>query len=124
MGVTFSLSKAFTLKMPPKQKPKVEKPSLPNHQEVRLKRRNGPREKPETNFKTLSFFDKATQDKFMKEVPAYKLITPAVVSERLKVRGSLARKALKDLCQKGLITQVVSHSSQLIFTRAVAEDEE
>ncbi|WP_432760045.1 eS25 family ribosomal protein [Klebsiella pneumoniae] len=39
-------------------------------------------------------FDKATYDKLCKEVPNYKLITPAVVSERLKIRGSLARAAL------------------------------
>jgi Ribosomal protein S25 len=46
-------------------------------------------------------FDKATYDKLLKEVPQYKLITPSVVSERLKVRGSLARKALDELLQKG-----------------------
>lgn len=48
----------------------------------------------------LVMFDKATYDKFMKEVPSYKLITPSVVSERLKVRGSLARAALKELVAK------------------------
>jgi len=46
-------------------------------------------------------FDKVSYDKLLKEVPSYKLITPSVVSERLKVRGSLARKALEELCQKG-----------------------
>jgi small subunit ribosomal protein S25e len=46
-------------------------------------------------------FDKATYDKLLKEVPSYKLITPSVVSERLKVRGSLARKALDELLQNG-----------------------
>jgi small subunit ribosomal protein S25e len=46
-------------------------------------------------------FDKATYDKLYKEVPSYKLITPSIVSERLKVRGSLARKALKELLEKG-----------------------
>lgn len=49
----------------------------------------------------LVLFDKATYDKLLKEVPSYKLITPSVVSERLKVRGSLARKALEELLQKG-----------------------
>ena len=51
-------------------------------------------------------FDKVTYDKLYKEVPAYKLITPAVVSERLKIRASLARKALEELEAKGLIKQV------------------
>lgn len=47
-------------------------------------------------------FDKATYEKLLKEVPSYKLITPAVVSERLKIRGSLARRALVELRDKGL----------------------
>lgn len=46
-------------------------------------------------------FDKPTYEKLYKEVPQYKLITPAVVSERLKVRGSLARRALVELREKG-----------------------
>lgn len=51
----------------------------------------------------LVLFDKATYDKLYKEVPNYKLITPAVVSERLKIRGSLARNALQELLGKGEI---------------------
>ena len=54
-----------------------------------------------------AMFDKVTYDKLYKEVPAYKLITPAVVSERLKIRASLARKALEELETKGLIKQVL-----------------
>lgn len=49
----------------------------------------------------LVLFDKATYEKMLKEIPSYKLITPSVVSDRLKVRGSLARKALEELQQKG-----------------------
>ena len=49
----------------------------------------------------LVLFDKPTYDKLLKEVPTYKLITPSIVSERLKVRGSLARKALNELLAKG-----------------------
>lgn len=48
-------------------------------------------------------FDKPTYEKLYKEVPQYKLITPAVVSERLKVRGSLARRALIELREKGIL---------------------
>merc|ERR1712002_1115936 len=65
---------------------------------------------------------KATHDKLNKEVPSYKLITPSVVSERLKVRVSLARKALRELQEKGLIRLVVKHSRQLIYTRATKEE--
>ena len=49
----------------------------------------------------LVLFDKATYDKLYKEVPNDKLSTPAVVSERLKIRGSLARAALLELLSKG-----------------------
>lgn len=48
-------------------------------------------------------FDAATYDKLYKEVPQYKLITPSVVSERLKIRGSLAKKALVELRDKGKV---------------------
>ena len=46
-------------------------------------------------------FDNVTYEKLLKEVPAYRLITPSIVSERHKVRGSLARKALTELLNKG-----------------------
>ncbi|CAG2174486.1 unnamed protein product, partial [Oppiella nova] len=68
-------------------------------------------------------FDKGTYDKFVKEVPSYKLITPSVVSERLKIRGSLARKALLELHEKGLIRQVIKHHSQTIYTRTTKADD-
>merc|ERR1712152_121516 len=69
----------------------------------------------------LVLFDKNTYDKLYKEVPAYKLITPSIVSERLKVRGSLARKALIELEEKGLIRNVVSHRAQMIYTRVTKD---
>lgn len=61
-------------------------------------------------------FDKATYDKLLKEVPSYKLITPSVVSERLKVRGSLARKALDELLQKGkcILLTVIGSSADVL----------
>merc|ERR1712217_931552 len=72
----------------------------------------------------LILFDKATYDKLYKEVPSYKLITPSVVSERLKVRGSLAKQAFRELHSKGVIRLISKHSSQMIYTRAtkVADD--
>lgn len=55
-------------------------------------------------------FDKPTYEKLYKEVPQYKLITPAVVSERLKVRGSLARRALIELREKGMVSCSLFHA--------------
>jgi small subunit ribosomal protein S25e len=59
----------------------------------------------------------------LKEVPAYKLITPSVVSDRLKINGSLARRAVRDLEKKGLIKRVSVHSAQSIYTRAIEKAE-
>nr|KAF6325609.1 ribosomal protein S25 [Myotis myotis] len=53
----------------------------------------------------LVLFDKATYDKL------------SVVSERLKIRGSLARAALQELLSKGLIKLVSKHRAQVIYTR-------
>ncbi|XP_061245969.1 small ribosomal subunit protein eS25-like [Bos javanicus] len=64
----------------------------------------------------LVLFDKAAYDKLCK-VPSYKRITPAVVSERLKIHGSLARAALQELLSKGLIKLVSKHRAQVIYTR-------
>lgn len=61
----------------------------------------------------LVLFDKATYDKLCKEVPNYKLITPAVVSERLKIRGSLARAALQELLGKGKHSELWENSRLL-----------
>lgn len=62
-------------------------------------------------------FDKATYDQLFKEVPNYKLRIPAIVSERLKIQGSLIRPALQELLSKGLTKLVSKHRTQMIYTR-------
>merc|ERR1712006_5497 len=67
-------------------------------------------------------FDKATYDKMLVDVPKQKLITPSIISEKLKVNGSLARKAVKELVSKSLIRPVgTQHRAQAIYTRATKE---
>merc|ERR1711923_183150 len=65
----------------------------------------------------LALFDKATFDKFSKEVPGYKIVTASIASERMKVRASLAKSALKRLAAEGKITEVVKHSGQVIYKK-------
>jgi len=73
----------------------------------------------------LVMFDKATYDKLLKEIPKAKLITIAVVSERLKVNGSVAKVAIRHLEEKGLITHVGEKSAKLmIYTRKIGGDGE
>merc|ERR1712020_469776 len=88
----------------------------------KAKKKKWSKGKTRDKLNNLVLFDKPTYEKLLKEVPTYKLITPSIVSERLKVRGSLARKALDELTQKGLIRQVVQHHAQTIYTR-VSKDE-
>ncbi|KAK9718292.1 40S ribosomal protein S25 [Basidiobolus ranarum] len=72
----------------------------------------------------LVVFDQATLDKLMKEAPTYKLITTSVLVDRLRINGSLARAAIRELEVQGLILMVSTHGSQLIYTRAISATEE
>ncbi|KAI9597222.1 ribosomal protein S25 [Syncephalis fuscata] len=65
-------------------------------------------------------FDQAILDKLLKEAPTYRLITPSVLVDRLRISGSLARAALSELAEKGQIRLVSKHNSQMIYTRATA----
>merc|ERR1712026_154353 len=117
------------INMPPKQqkggssKTPAKKPKEGGSGGGKAKKKKWSKGKVRDKLNNLVLFDKATYDKLLEEVPTYKFITPSVVSERLKVRGSLARAGLKELLQKGLIRQVVSHSRQVIYTRAVKKGE-
>ena len=65
-------------------------------------------------------FDKATWDKLIKEIPKAKLITPAIITERIKVNGSLARQASRIREAQGQIERVGdAHAKMPIYTRKV-----
>ncbi|KAF2259356.1 ribosomal protein S25, partial [Lojkania enalia] len=64
--------------------------------------------------------DKQTSDKLQKDVQSYRLITVATLVDRLKINGSLARKALADLEEKGQIKKVVGHSKLSIYSTSPA----
>jgi len=66
-------------------------------------------------------FEEETYEKLMKEIPKMKLVTPSVISDRLRVNGSLARYAIKELEEKGLIKCISKHGSQQIYSRVTAE---
>eukprot|EP01066_Platyproteum_vivax_P007041 Platyproteum_vivax@DN2658_c0_g1_i1.p1 len=67
-------------------------------------------------------YNKAAYDKLLKEIPKSKLITPATVSEKLKITGSAARMGIRHLYEKGLIKPVgVQHRNLPLYTRADAE---
>uniref|UniRef100_A0A1I7YA88 40S ribosomal protein S25 n=1 Tax=Steinernema glaseri TaxID=37863 RepID=A0A1I7YA88_9BILA len=117
--------------MPPKAAkkadPKSGKPKKEGSGGGKAKKKKWSKGKVRDKLNNMVLFDKATYDKLYKEVSVvtYKLITPSVVSERLKVRASLAKKGLRELLDQGLIRPVVQHSGQQVYTRATkVEDAE
>ncbi|KZW04384.1 ribosomal protein S25 [Exidia glandulosa HHB12029] len=63
--------------------------------------------------------DKPTFDRINKEVPTFRFISQSILIERLKIGGSLARKAIRHLEEEGQIKRIVHHNGQLIYTRSV-----
>jgi len=106
----------------PKDGKGKDKPAKDSGGGGKQKRKKWSKGKTRDKLNNLVLFDKATYDKCLKEVPNWKLITPSVVSERLKVRGSLARAALKELLGKNLIKLVAKHSAQEIYTKVQADE--
>ena len=88
----------------------------------KAKKKKWSKGKVREKLQNLVLFDKETLSSLQKQVPNYKLITPSVLSERLKIRGSLARKALKELEAKGLIKKVVKHHAQLVYTKTKRDE--
>ena len=63
--------------------------------------------------------DQEKLDRIMKEVPTYRYVSVSVLVDRLKIGGSMAKVALRDLEKQGIIVPVSKHSKQAIYTRAV-----
>merc|ERR1712215_662836 len=114
--------------MPPKKQADTKKNTSQKPKPAgggsKAKKKKWSKGKTRDKLNNLILFDKPTYEKLYKEVPSYKLITPSVVSERLKVRASLARLALEELVEKGLIKEIDRHHAQRIYTRATAGAEE
>lgn len=65
--------------------------------------------------------DKTIQERLNKDVLTYRLITTAVLVDRLKINGSLARKALADLEEQGVIKKIVKHSKLSIYSTFICD---
>ena len=101
-----SYSNIFFFLQPPKKDTKKVPSKAPAKKKEggsggKAKKKKWSKGKVRDQLNNLVLFDKQTYDKFMKEVPSYKLITPSVVSERLKITGSLAKRGLHMLHTKG-----------------------
>ncbi|KAI4382654.1 hypothetical protein MLD38_008591 [Melastoma candidum] len=99
-----------------KAPPPASKPAKSGGGKQKKKKWSKGKQKEKVN--NMVLFDQGTYDKLLSEVPKYKLITPSILSDRLRINGSLARRAIKDLMARGLIRMISAHSSQQIYTRA------
>lgn len=116
----------FSNLQPPKdnkKKPEKTQKKAPSSSGGKAKKKKWSKGKVRDKLNNLVLFDSATYDKLLKEVPSYKLITPSILSERLKIRGSLAKRAINELLAQGLIKPVVTHHAQIIYTRTTKADD-
>uniref|UniRef100_A0AC35TJ26 40S ribosomal protein S25 n=1 Tax=Rhabditophanes sp. KR3021 TaxID=114890 RepID=A0AC35TJ26_9BILA len=114
--------------MPPKTSKKADTkagkaPTKKKEGGGKAKKKKWSKGKVRDKLNNVVLFDKPTYDKLYKEIVSCKLITPSVVSERLKCRASLAKAALRELEAKSLIKLVVKSSAQLVYTRATKGDD-
>merc|ERR1711868_27952 len=128
MGAKLLYVPLASLNMPPKKKvdpKKAMKDFLAKSKGgAAAKKKKWSKGKVREKLNNLVTFDQATYDKMMKEAANFKLVTPSVLSERLKINGSLARRAIQELLNAGSIKCVDKHSNQLIYTRNTGDDQE
>ncbi|KAK1936058.1 putative ribosomal protein S25 [Babesia divergens] len=84
----------------------------------RGKRKKWVKVKTKDKINNAIFFEKATYDKMLAEIPKCRLITVSTISEKLKVNGSLARQALAQLEEMNLIKPLCDqHHAQRLYTK-------
>ncbi|UYV81273.1 Transposase [Cordylochernes scorpioides] len=92
--------------MPPKQDKKKKdskkdtKKSSTTSKTTKNNKKKWSKGKTHEKLNNAGQMDKSIQKRFLEEVPKFKLITPAVVSERLKINVSLARSGLEDIVSR------------------------
>ena len=105
---------------PPKAGATKEKKAAAASAGGKAKKKKGSKGKQKEKLNGAVFFDKNLYEKLKKEVPNYKLITPSIISERMRCNVSMARRAINDLLLKGMIKIISKHQKQCIYTRALA----
>lgn len=110
-----------TKQQAPKEQKSKEAKALAAANSSKGKKKKWSKGKMKEKVNNLVLFDQGTYDKLLAEVPKYKMITTSILCDRLRLNGSLARAAIRELCTKGLIKPIAQHASQGIYTRAVGQ---
>merc|ERR1739847_247944 len=95
---------------------------VPHHHRVTMSSSKGKKKKwskgkVKEKANNAVLLDKATLEKLNAEVPKYKMITPSILVDRMRVNGSLARYCINMLWKEGKIKPVSKSRAQWIFTR-------
>merc|ERR1711970_1628055 len=97
------------INMPPKKKDDKKKGATGNSKKnlkdflakskggASAKKKKWSKGKVREKLNNMVVFDQNTYDRMMKGAATFKLVTPSAISERLKINGSLARRAIKEL---------------------------
>ncbi|BBH07579.1 Ribosomal protein S25 family protein [Prunus dulcis] len=96
-----------------KAPPPSSKPAKSGGGKQKKKKWSKGKQKEKVN--NMVLFDQGTYDKLIAEAPKYKLITPSILSDRLRINGSLARKAIRDLMARGAIRMTVVEERRVVL---------
>lgn len=107
--------------MAPKKDKAPPPSSKPAKSGGKQKKKKWSKGKQKEKVNNMVLFDNATFDKLLAEAGKQKVVTPATLSERFRINGSLARRAIRELLARGAIKMVAHHASLQIYTRATNE---
>ncbi|WP_411023723.1 eS25 family ribosomal protein, partial [Salmonella sp. s51228] len=82
----------------------------------KAKKKKWSRVKQREQLNNMPLFDQATYEKVKKEVP-FRYVTPSLLSDRFKIRLSLAKRALRELEKENRLRIVTKHHAQIVYTR-------
>ncbi|KAK1443386.1 hypothetical protein BgAZ_202620 [Babesia gibsoni] len=84
----------------------------------RGKRKKWVKVKTKDKINNAVFWEKATYEKMLADIPKARLITISTICDKLKVNGSLARQAIAQLEELNLIKPICEqHHAQRLYTR-------
>merc|ERR1711904_604315 len=88
---------------------------IKSKEEKKLSTDNASKGKRKDKVPKLCLFERDLYKKFIADVPKYNMISVAVLADRFKINGSLARAAINEMLRKNLIVKIFSHGKLCLF---------
>ncbi|GJY58740.1 40S ribosomal protein S25-2 [Tanacetum coccineum] len=120
--ISFAIAKGVGAQLLLRMAPKKEKAPPPSSKPAKSgggkqKKKKWSKGKQKEKVNNMVLFDKPTYDKLLSEAPKFKLITPSILSDRLRINGSLSQeRRLRNLKARVQFRNVSVHSAQQIYT--------